>query len=82
VGRVLGCALVALGVAAMFPGSSSPARGVALGFAVYNVSTTVVLAVAGALGAADGWLLWPVVAIHGVLTAALVVGLLRVGRTS
>lgn len=46
VGRVLGGALVALGVAAMFPSGQAPERGVALGFAVYNASTTVILGVA------------------------------------
>jgi hypothetical protein len=51
-----------------------------LGFAVYNASTTVIL-VAGATGAADGWLLWPVVGLHGLLAAALTLGPLRVGRT-
>lgn len=50
VGRVLGGALVALGVAAMFPSGRSPERGVALGFAVYNASTTVILGVAGVAG--------------------------------
>ena len=79
VGRVLGGALVALGVAAMFPSGQAPERGVALGFAVYNASTTVILGVAGA---ADGWLLWPVVGIHGILAVTLIVLSFRVGRTS
>ena len=85
VGRVLGGALVALGVAAMFPSGQSPQRGVALGFAVYNASTTVILGVAGVAGvagAADGWLLWPVVGIHGILAVTLIVLSFRVGRTS
>jgi hypothetical protein len=47
VGRVLGGALLALGVAAMFPPGQSPERGVALGFAIYNASTFVILGVAG-----------------------------------
>jgi hypothetical protein len=79
VGRVLGGALLALGVAAMFPPGQSPERGVALGFAIYNASTTVILGVAGV---ADGWLLWPVVGIHGILTVALIVLTFRVRRTS
>ena len=82
VGRVLGGALVALGVAAMFPSGQAPERGVALGFAVYNASTTVILGVAGVTGAADGWLLWPVVGIHGLLAVTLIVLSFRVGRTS
>ena len=82
VGRVLGGALLALGVAAMFPPGQSPEGGVALGFAIYNASTTVILGVAGVAGAADGWLLWPVVGIHGILTVALIVLTFRVRRTS
>ena len=82
VGRVLGGALLALGVAGMFTPSQSPERGVASGFAVYNALTTVILVVAGTTGAADGWLLWPVVGLHGILAAALVLGSLSVGRTS
>jgi hypothetical protein len=46
------------------------ARGV-LAFVVYNTSTTVFLAWAGA---ADGWLLWPVVGLHGILAVAVAVG--------
>ena len=82
VGRVLGGALLALGVAAMFPPGQSPERGVALGFAVYNASATVILSVAGVAGAADGWLLWPVVGIHGILAVTLIVLSFRVGQTS
>jgi diketogulonate reductase-like aldo/keto reductase len=44
-------ALLALGVAAMSPSCRSPERGVALGLAVYNSSTTVILGVAGVAGA-------------------------------
>jgi hypothetical protein len=82
VGRVLGGGLLALGVAGMLTPSQSPERGVVLGFAVYNALTAMILVVAGATGAADGWLLWPVVGLHGLLAAALVLGSLRVGRTS
>ena len=82
VGRVLGGGLLALGIAGMLTPSQSPERGVALGFAVYNALTTIILVVAGTSGTADGWLLWPVVGLHGLLTAALVLGLLRVDRTS
>jgi hypothetical protein len=82
VGRVLGGGLLALGVAGMFTPSQSPDRGVVLGFAVYNASTTVILVVAGATGAADGWLLWPVVGLHGLLAVALALRSLRAGRTS
>jgi hypothetical protein len=75
VARILGGALLALGVAGMLTRGESPQRGVALAFIVYDTSTAVVLAWAGAAGAADGWLLWPVVGLHAILAAALAVGL-------
>jgi hypothetical protein len=74
VGRVLGGALLALGVVAMVPGSTSADRGVTLALAVYNTSTTVILVVAGANGNADGLLLWPAAGVHATLGVALVVG--------
>ena len=75
VARILGGALLALGVAGMLTGGESPERGVALAFIVYDTSTAVVLAWAGAAGTADGWLLWPVVGLHAILAAALAAGL-------
>ena len=54
----------------MFPGRTSPDRGVTLAFAVYNTSTTVILVVAGATGTVDGRLLWPAAGLHGILAAA------------
>jgi hypothetical protein len=77
VGRVLGGALLALGVVAMVPGSSAD-RGVTLALGVYNTSTTVILVAAGANGRADGSLLWPAAAVHATLGAALIVG--RIAR--
>ena len=81
VGRVLGGGLLALGAAGMVAPSQSSEHGVALGLTVYNTSATVVLMVAGATGAADGWLLWPAVGLHGLLAAALALGPLGIGRT-
>ena len=74
VARILGGALLALGVAGMLTRGESPERGVVLAFIVYDTSTTLVLAWAGAAGTADGWLLWPVVGLHAILAAALAVG--------
>ena len=71
VARILGGALVALGVAGMLTRGESPEPGVVLAFIVYDTSTAVVLAWAGAAGMADGWLLWPVVGLHAILAAAL-----------
>ena len=73
--RILGGALLALGVAGMLTRAESPERGVVLAFIVYDTSTTLVLAWAGAAGTADGWLLWPVVGLHAILAAVLAVGL-------
>ena len=69
-----GGALLALGAAGMLTRGESPERGVALAYVVYDKSTAVVLAWAGAAGKADGWLLWPVVGILAFLAAALAVG--------
>ena len=51
VARILGGALLALGVAGMLTRGESTERGVALAFIVYDTSTAVVLAWAGAAGA-------------------------------
>ena len=73
--RILVGELLALGVAGMLTRGESPERGVALAFIVYDTSTAVLLAWAGGAGAADGWLLWPVVGLHAIFAAALAVGL-------
>jgi hypothetical protein len=77
VARVLGGALLSLGIAGALEDEHSPDTGVTLGFIVYNASTAAILAAAGAAGSADGALLWPVVAIHAVAAVTLAVGWLR-----
>ena len=65
VARVLGIALVALGVAC-WPGSS-PARGML----VYSAAAALYLLVLGVQGQFAGPLLWPALALHAVLTLLL-----------
>jgi hypothetical protein len=70
VARILGAALVALGVAGWTAGPT-PERGLTLAFVGYNVITTVLLVVGGLNGSADGSLLWPATALHAIASAAL-----------
>ena len=77
VGRVLGAALLALGIAGGLAGGEPVQRGIWCAFVVYNAATAAILLVAGVSGAADGLLLWPVVALHAALAMALVAGWLR-----
>ncbi len=64
VARVLGIALIALGIAC-WPG---PPR---LGMLIYGAAVTVYLAYLGFAGGFAGILLWPAVALHLILTALL-----------
>ena len=73
VARVLGGALLGLGVAGVAHGKP-PARGITFAFVIYNFSTATILVVAGLAGTADGSMLWPVAALHAVVTAGLIVG--------
>jgi hypothetical protein len=76
VGRVLGGALLALGVAG-FVARGPANRGMAIAYIVYEVTAGAVLASAGISGTASGGLLWPVVAVHLLLAFALVIAWLR-----
>ena len=64
VARVVGIALIALGVAC-WPG---PPR---LGMLIYSAAATLYLAYLGVAGGLAGILLWPAVAVHAILTALL-----------
>jgi hypothetical protein len=68
VARVLGIALIALGVAC-WPG---PPR---VGMLTYSAAVTLYLAYVGFTGAFTGVLLWPAVALHGILTAIFCAGI-------
>jgi hypothetical protein len=76
VGRVLGGALVGLGIAGASARAGTPERRIVLAYVVYNVSTAAVLAAASVAGTASGILLWPVVIVHAVLAVVLLGGLL------
>ena len=65
IARVLGIALVALGVACW------PGRTALCGMLTYSILATLYLAYLGVIGRWVGPLLWPVVALHGILTVLL-----------
>jgi len=65
VARVLGIALLALGVCC-WPGSTA-----LCGMLTYGALVTVYLAYIGVVVGFTGILLWPAVALHGILTALL-----------
>ena len=64
VARVLGIALIALGVAC-WPGPPL------VGMLTYSAAVTFYLAYLGFAGGLSGILLWPVVVLHAILTALL-----------
>jgi hypothetical protein len=74
VARLLGAALLALGMAGRLAGATP---GVALAFVSYNVVATVILVMGGLDGSADGSLLWPAAVLHASASAALITGALR-----
>jgi hypothetical protein len=65
VARVLGIALLALGVCC-WPGSTA-----LCGMLTYSILATLYLAYLGVLGKWVGPLLWPAVVLHGILTVLL-----------
>jgi hypothetical protein len=65
VARVLGIALIALGVAC-WPGSTA-----LCGMLTYGALVTVYLAYLGLVGGFTGILLWPAVVVHALLTILL-----------
>ena len=65
VARVLGIALIALGVAC-WPGTPL------VGMLTYSAAVTLYLAYVGFAGGLPGILLWPAVVLHAVLTALLI----------
>jgi hypothetical protein len=66
VSRVLGIALVALGIACW------PGRTALCGMLTYSVAVTLYLGYVGLVGRFGGILLWPAVVLHLILTALLV----------
>lgn len=76
VGRVLGGALLALGVAGI-GASAHPDRGVRIAYVLYDFATATILVSAGLGGEAGGAFLWPVVIVHAALGTALLVTSMR-----
>jgi hypothetical protein len=74
VARVLGIALVALGVACLSTGEAG--QGLS-GILTYSLLATVYLVYLGLAGEWVGNLLWPAAAIHGALTFLLAVAWLK-----
>jgi hypothetical protein len=71
VGRVLGGALLALGIGGLTD-PHAPERGIRVAFFVYNASAAAMLALAGVAGSADGVLLWPASALHALIALGIV----------
>jgi hypothetical protein len=71
VDRVLGGALLALGIAGALTNPDAPERGIRAAFVVYNASTAAVLAFAGFARSADGVLLWPTSALHAFIAVQI-----------
>jgi hypothetical protein len=70
VGRIAGAALLAIGIASwMARGdtSSSAQLGLLTGIFIYNTTTSMLLAFAGAVLNMIGVVLWPAVALHAIL---------------
>ncbi len=72
VGRCFGITLVALGLAC-WPGRQRTAGGPAAlrGMLTYNALIALYLAYLGTLGHMRGYLLWPAIALHGVMALLL-----------
>jgi hypothetical protein len=77
VARMLGGALLGLGVAGALADRETPHHGIAVALGIYDISATIILVTAGLAGTADGPLLWPAAALHAVVTAGLFIGPLR-----
>ena len=70
IGRIAGAALLAIGIASWMArsGTPTPAQlGLLTGIFVYNTTTSMLLAFAGAVLKMVGILLWPAVALHAIL---------------
>ena len=75
VARVLGIALIALGVAC-WPGTPL------VGMLTYSAAVTLYLAYVGFAGGMGGILLWPAVVLHLILTAFLIRALEAIPKQS
>ena len=70
VGRIAGAALLAIGIASWMARSDTSTLaqlGLLTGIFIYNTTTSLLLAYAGAVLKMSGVLLWPAVALHATL---------------
>ena len=67
VARILGVALIAIGVAGWDTDKLQSSTAPKAGLCVYNVGTATALALFGLVGGMGGVLLWPVTVLHAVL---------------
>ena len=80
VARVTGIALIALGVSCFPPADRGRLDRALVGMVTYNLLVTLYLLYLGVRGEWVGPLLWPVAAVHAVLTVLLVLSLFRAAR--
>ena len=77
VSRVLGVALISLGIAVFEAAGPRASRVARIGICTYNVGVSVLLALVGSLGRMNGVLLWPAVGLHAVI-GAMMLGVLLI----
>lgn len=77
--RWVGVSLFALGMACLPPKQMAPHRRAALGLFIFNTGVAIVLAYFGTTSPVHGFLLWPVVILHAVIAAMLLVPVFTTG---
>lgn len=71
VARVLGIALLSVGVAAWETQGQDSRLAPRAGLCIYNIGITVLLAILGTTGGTHAPLLWPTAGLHGLIGAAM-----------
>ncbi len=71
VSRMLGIGLFSLGIAAWETERQDTHTAPRVGICTYNLGVAALLAILGTVGKSDGVLLWPVVALHGLIGATM-----------
>jgi hypothetical protein len=74
--RWIGIGLFALGIACVPSNAAELRRNTVLGLFAFNVGLTILLAWVGTFVATHGFLLWPVVILHFLISVALLWALL------
>ena len=75
----VGVGLFALGIACLGSKPEGPYRSAVLALPVFNAGVTVLLAWVGVVSTVHGFLLWPVIILQAVITAALLAQVLAKG---